>query len=157
MNAKHTDKPWWFSKYMSSQEDTKKMVELGLEPTQAISNDGSRYLMAGDRDGDYKRIALVDCQTAFKRGKGYQTACAERDANALLMSAAPDLLEVALLRKELRGTDQESFCRDHGLKWKESSYWELDRDKDAALESTIEDFLDELEEAAISKAQGTQP
>jgi len=30
--------------------------------------------------------------TRFKRGQGYKTECAERDANASLIAAAPDLL-----------------------------------------------------------------
>lgn len=39
------------------------------------------------------RIAIVECQTDFKRGEGWKTDCPIRTANAQLMAAAPDLLE----------------------------------------------------------------
>jgi hypothetical protein len=35
----------------------------------------------------------VDCQTPFKRGEGWQSECAVREANARLIAAAPDLLD----------------------------------------------------------------
>jgi hypothetical protein len=49
--------------------------------------------MGPDPDQEIKRIALVDCQTRFKRGQGWQTECDEREANARLIAAAPELLD----------------------------------------------------------------
>lgn len=58
------------------------------------TNDGQRAVMAG-KDYDRKRVALVDCQTERKRGKGYDVECKERDANTALIAAAPALLQLA--------------------------------------------------------------
>jgi hypothetical protein len=38
------------------------------------------------------RIGSVDCVIDFKAGQGYLAQCPERDANAHLIAAAPDLL-----------------------------------------------------------------
>lgn len=51
-------------------------------------NNGEAMVSAEDR-----RICAVDCATAFKRGQGYTHVCAERDANARLIAAAPELVE----------------------------------------------------------------
>ena len=91
--AGHTPGEWSFKIY-ATDDDPEKLRKLGLEPVQCLSNDGQRYIMASN-----KRIALVDCQTPFKRGMGYKTACAERDANAMLIAAAP---ETAAERDRLR-------------------------------------------------------
>lgn len=57
-------------------------------------NDGAWAVSAPEADdGMGKRIALVDCQTDYKRGQGYKTQCPERDANAALIAAAPDLFD----------------------------------------------------------------
>jgi hypothetical protein len=53
-----------------------------------LTNEGQLPIMAPDPDQGYKRIALVDCQTKFKRGHGGETECSERDANALLFVRA---------------------------------------------------------------------
>lgn len=87
-NATHTSGPWHYRVWMHSDEDAARALSVGLEPVRALSNEGQRYLMADD-----KRVALVDCQTEFKRGKGYQTDCAERDANARLIAASPTMLD----------------------------------------------------------------
>jgi len=67
--SKHTPGPW------------KTRLELRM-------NDGAVPVII---DGD--RIALVDCRTPYKRGQGWKQECAERDANARLIAAAPMLLE----------------------------------------------------------------
>lgn len=92
----HTPGSYNWRKYGQSDEDIARLRSVDMEPTLMLTNEGQVALMAGDGD-DRKRIALIDCQTHFKRGQGYKTECAERDANANLFSAAPDLL--ACLRK----------------------------------------------------------
>jgi hypothetical protein len=69
---KHTPGPWTVSK------------------TNILTNEGQRPVLQ-DRE-DPAHICFVTCQTDFKRGKGWQTECAERDANARLIASAPDLL-----------------------------------------------------------------
>lgn len=66
----YTPRPWSFGKF--------------------ATNDGQRAVMAGS-EPDRKRVALVDCQTEHKRGKGYDVNCPEREANARLISAAPEM------------------------------------------------------------------
>ena len=75
MNGKSTPGPWVLSK-------------IGFR-----TNDGAAPVMAPDPDLGEKRVALVDCQTRFKRGQGWKAECAEREANARLIAAAPELLE----------------------------------------------------------------
>lgn len=88
-----TPGPWNSPDFLCSAEDADLIRKrLGREPPPARSNEGQRYVMAGVGD-ETKRVALVDCQTHYKRGKGYETECAEREANALLIAAAPDLVE----------------------------------------------------------------
>jgi len=48
--------------------------------------------MGVDDEGCVVRVALVDCQSEYKRGQGWCAPCAIREANAALISAAPDLL-----------------------------------------------------------------
>lgn len=83
---KHTKGNWFFRTVYGEPEHIAEAQRLGIEPVQALSNDGQRYIMAGDT-----RIALVDCQTKFKRGQGHKQECAERDANARLICAAPEM------------------------------------------------------------------
>ena len=67
------------------------------------TNDGAVPIMA--LDGNV-RIALVDCHAKPKRGEGWKTECAERDANAALFTAAPDLLTLAeAVAEHFAGTD----------------------------------------------------
>jgi hypothetical protein len=86
--------------------------------------------MGPDPDQEIKRIALVDCQTRFKRGQGWQTECDEREANARLIAAAPELLE-ALREVMARFLDAREAAG-------------LDRNSDAAKRTR----------AAIAKATG---
>jgi hypothetical protein len=50
-------------------------------------NDGAAAVIHDDG-----RICLVDIQSKAKRGAAYKSECKERDANARLIAAAPDLL-----------------------------------------------------------------
>lgn len=104
--AEHTAGPYFFREYTQDAEDLETMRGLGIKPTRMLTNEGQVALMAGTGD-DVKRIALIDCQTNYKRGEGYKTACAERDANAALFAAAPDLVkaleEIAADHKTYKG------------------------------------------------------
>lgn len=88
----YTKGKWHWSEFHGSAEDVALMKKHGMKPVQALTNDGQRYLMSGSGD-DAKRIALVDCHTKYKRGTGHQQSCEERDANAHLIAAAPDMYE----------------------------------------------------------------
>lgn len=87
--SKYTPGPWTSDIFLGTDDHIQELRKHGMEPTQALTNDGSRFVMAGEQ-----RVALVDCQSKYKRGEGYKAQCAERDANARLIKAAPDLLEV---------------------------------------------------------------
>lgn len=110
--ARPTPGPWHMPIYAASPADVERQRKAGLTPAQALMNDGSRFIMAGTGQ-DMKRVALVDCQTDFKRGKGHLMDCAERDANGRVIAKAPeyeamvrDLL--ALGRKKIPATDDEA-------------------------------------------------
>ncbi len=85
----HTPGPWVFREFMQTDETIAEMRSLGMKtpPTQCLTNDGGRPIM-----GPNGRLAVVDCLTEYKRGKGSETVCAERDANARLIVSAPELL-----------------------------------------------------------------
>lgn len=55
-----------------------------------ITDDGQRTIMANPDDPI--RIALIDPQTPYKRGHGWQLECSTRDANTQLLAAAPAML-----------------------------------------------------------------
>lgn len=57
-----------------------------------FSNDGSRPIMAGEGDAR-KRIAMVDSVIERKRSTPYDAPDPERDANARLIAAAPEMRE----------------------------------------------------------------
>lgn len=86
--VKFSPGPWRCPMFHGSDEQNERARELGLDPVPALANDGARFIMA-----ESGRVALVDCQTQYKRGQGHQTACAERDANAHLIAASPELYE----------------------------------------------------------------
>lgn len=67
--------------------------------TRFLTNDGQLPVMAPDPDQETKRVVLVDCQSPFKRGQGWQSNCAERDANAALIAAATVLLAEVIERR----------------------------------------------------------
>ena len=83
----HTPGPWTFRKYSLTDEMIEEARSLGIEPVRFINNNGSVPVSAADT-----KICDVDCQAAFKRGSGHRAECEERDANARLIAAAPDLL-----------------------------------------------------------------
>lgn len=87
-----TKGPFDFRLYALSDEDVEQARALGLPPTRIMNNDGSVPIMAGSED-DRKVVAYATCQTPFKRGEGWRAKCEERDANAHLFAAAPDLAE----------------------------------------------------------------
>lgn len=102
--AAHTPAPWSFREWMHTKEDLAEVRRLeasglAIHPIAAVMNSGERIVMA-----ESGRVALVDCQTPFKRGQGSTTECAVRDANARLIAAAPDLLAALKLAfRELNG------------------------------------------------------
>lgn len=69
----HTPGPWSISK---------------IHVDGLYGNNGEAFVIAEDR-----RVCAVDCEATFKRGQGYLAQCDERDANARLIAAAPELLE----------------------------------------------------------------
>jgi hypothetical protein len=84
----HTPGPWLYRPILGEPEDIEKMREFGMEPVQAMTNEGQRYVMAPD-----KRVCLVDMQCeGVKRNERHKSVDAERDAIARLIAAAPELL-----------------------------------------------------------------
>lgn len=78
-----TPGPWSFRLYSMTDEHIAEARSVGLTPPRLLTNDGAAPVM-----GPNGRIALVDCQTKYKRGEGYKAECAERDANAQLIVRA---------------------------------------------------------------------
>jgi 1,6-anhydro-N-acetylmuramate kinase len=75
------------------KKDVELLRSLGRTIPMALTNDGALRIASCDESRDRTGIASVDCQTEFKRGRGHEQACEERDANALLIASAPELLE----------------------------------------------------------------
>jgi len=88
MGTKHTPAPWTWNKYFGGELQVKQGREIGIEPTQCLTNDGATAVMAGDR-----RVALVDLQANIKKRYWSTADDPERDANARLIAAAPELVE----------------------------------------------------------------
>ena len=81
-NLAHTPGPWRVS-------------------TIGLMNDGALPVSS-----DQGQIARVSAQADFPRGQGHNSECAERDANARLIAAAPDMyaaLEMAKLWLDFDG------------------------------------------------------
>lgn len=100
--------PWSYRKFAQSDEDLaqiKKMQQGGMDikPTFLVTNEGQAVVMQGD-----KRIACVDMHADYKRGERHKTECPERDANARLIAAAPDLLAALEAAADLM--EQEDFA-----------------------------------------------
>lgn len=106
MTRSHTPGPWTFDVYAHSAEEVEHLRARGLTPIQNCGNDGERYVMCGARGSEDRfRVAVVDSRLdRVRRGKHatpYDAPDAERDANARLIAAAPDLY--AALRAILTG------------------------------------------------------
>ena len=94
--SKHTPGPWSFREYSLANEMLAKARSFGIEPIRFINNDGSVPITAGDT-----RICTIDCQASFRRGTGHKTECSERDANARLISIAPEMYDyISMLAAE---------------------------------------------------------
>lgn len=93
---KHSPGSWEYRPYFQDDENIAELRKHGLEPTRRLSNDGKAIVTARSGD-DSKPIAHIECQTVFKRGQGHLADCAERDANARLIAAAPDMLAACKL------------------------------------------------------------
>ena len=87
--SKHTPAPWSFAFYAMSPKNVVAARKLGIEPARMLANEGQVSITA--QDGE-RHICFVTRQVPARRGQGYKTECAERDANAHLIAAAPDLL-----------------------------------------------------------------
>ena len=93
---------WEFKPFAFTDEVQKQMEAVGIKPTRVIGNDGGVSVMTTDGD-NRKLIATVASQTEFKRGKGNEVDCPERDINARaesrlmeaenLLSQATDFIE----------------------------------------------------------------
>ena len=93
----HTPGPWRFREYAQDADKIAQLREVGMQPTRALSNEGGAYVVA-----ENVRVAVVDIQSEFKRGRGHESVCAERDANARLIAAAPTLYEALRGMVEMR-------------------------------------------------------
>jgi hypothetical protein len=110
----HTPGPWFYRPILGEPEDIEKMREFGMEPVQAMTNEGQRYVMAPD-----KRVCLVDMQCeGVKRNERHKSIDAERDANARLIAAAPELL------KALRELVDEHFAPKYATGERRAQLWE---------------------------------
>ena len=88
LEGRATGGPWTTHCFTQHEpEEAALMKKHGIKPAPVMSNDGERYIMGPESADGRTRIALVDPRTHFKRGKGYGHECAERDANAALISA----------------------------------------------------------------------
>jgi len=102
--AQHTPGPWEWSKYAGGKEQAERARAVGLEPTRSLTNDGDTPVM-GD-DGLVASVALRDY--SVKKSQRWQADDEERDANARLIAAAPDLLVVlehAVARAEVANAE----------------------------------------------------
>src|SRR5262245_14586017 len=84
----YTPGPWEFSLYGHTPEMLEKMRANGIEPVRMLTNEGQAVVGAS-----IGQVALVACHAEYKRGQGHKANCAERDANARLIAAAPELYE----------------------------------------------------------------
>ena len=81
--AKHTQGKLIYKRYLHDDDTRKKMKSVGMEGDYLmLSNEGQAFLLSEDG----KQVALIACQSDFKRGKGHLSECEERDANAARLS-----------------------------------------------------------------------
>ena len=99
-----------------------------------LTNQGQRPIVSADEDG--LRIALVDLQSETVRKNAWQADDPEREANAALIAAAPELLEA--LEKIYDLADLEPDAPD-------------DSKREALADISIE------ARAAIAKARNAEP
>lgn len=91
-NTRHTPGPWQAIVWAQDEKTRAQMKANGIEPMRMLHNDGGMSII-GKAGEDNRRVAVVDCKAPYKRGQGYLTECAERDANAFLIAAAPAMFE----------------------------------------------------------------
>jgi len=97
--AEPTSGPWEFVTYGVTTSQLEMMRRAGIEPARALTNEGQASIMGGLGD-DRRLVARVECQADYKRGQGHTAKCAERDANARLIAAAPILYAYVKARTE---------------------------------------------------------
>lgn len=57
------------------------------------TNDGNAIIVTGEPGSDDRKpVAHALCQSKYKRGEGWKAKCTERDENANIIAAAPDML-----------------------------------------------------------------
>jgi len=141
MSQTHTPTPWIFAKWAMTDEQNAEAIKHGLTPVQRMGNNGERYVS----DADGSPIALVMPRTAPKRGKGYGHVDPERDANAHLIAAAPDLL--AACKIALRLMREHGHTHDNPIQEPTCDYLDT---KDTGESAPLSEVL----AAAIRKAEG---
>lgn len=70
-----------------------KVADMHMQTGMGMNDGAWAVCTVNDDEETGGRIALVDCQSKFKRGEGYKAACPTRDANARLIAASPALFE----------------------------------------------------------------
>lgn len=108
-----TPGPWRFQVYAMHDDDVERAKQVGIEPTRLLTNDGMATVSAPADDGP-KPVARIVCHTPYKRGTGYKVDCAERDANAHLIAAAPDMYQAL---KDLVSADRDTLNDDASPIW----------------------------------------
>ncbi len=74
-------------------------------------------------------------------------------ANARLIAASPDLLEACKARTLLLFEGPEAVCEKYDLPWHHSTLWMKDANERDAKDEVAEDYVGNLEFAAIKKAE----
>ncbi len=75
----------WTARLYATDDDPAELKRLGIKPVRALTNDGQVPII--DQAG--QRVALVDCQTVYKRGQGHTAECATRDSRAQRIANLP--------------------------------------------------------------------
>lgn len=89
----------------------------------AVLNDGTRAVVAGDPNDHCQHIAYVSAILPRKRTTSFDAPDADRDANARLIAAAPELLEACetalAFYQRLFGVPADSMSVKHASEAKE--------------------------------------